>query len=87
MLSELLGLPARSMGALAEAGQAKQSAAGPGGFMALAGFVMGLGDMAEQVRGQGVRFRSGARAASWPLLASSWGWATWRSRCGERVWG
>ena len=65
VLSELLGMPARTMGMLAEAGQqhTKQAAALGGGvvggivggagagLMAMAGFVMGLGDMAEMALG------------------------------------
>ena len=54
VLSELLGMPARTMGMLAEAGQQAKQAAGTGdilGLKAMAGFVMGLGDMAEMALG------------------------------------
>ena len=65
----MLGMPARTMGMLAEAGQQSASnksqaadyygggivggiVGGAGaGFMAMAGFVMGLGDMAEMALG------------------------------------
>lgn len=49
MMSELLGMSARSMGALAEAGQAPAKQVGL--VSGIAGFVMGMADMAEMALG------------------------------------
>ena len=75
VLSELLGMPARTMGALAEAGQnpSRQQQLGVGGglvsgIVGIAGFVMGMADMAEMALGG---HRCGEKGEKGLLLPSS----------------